>query len=103
PARSHGDLLLTVTSSHEDVNLFALRQLHRAPRGTLALHWMLGGYNRRTRAPPREAGKRNLLGVIGGTANLDPGAERVMDRSARVQAAHGGPAWATGGSYHVVR
>jgi deferrochelatase/peroxidase EfeB len=103
PARSHGDLLLTVTSSHEDVNLFALRQLHRATRGTLALHWMLGGYNRRTRARPGEAGKRNLMGFIDGTANLDPGDERVMDRYVWVKDGDGEPAWGTGGSYHVVR
>ena len=51
-ARSHGDLLLSITSTHEDINLFALRQLHRATRGTLALHWMLGGYNRRIEASP---------------------------------------------------
>jgi deferrochelatase/peroxidase EfeB len=62
PERSHGDLLLTVTSAHEDVNLFALRQLARVTRGTMALHWMLDGYNRRTRADPGEAGKRNLMG-----------------------------------------
>jgi deferrochelatase/peroxidase EfeB len=103
PARSHGDLLVTVTSSHEDVNLFALRQLHRATRGTLALHWMLGGYNRRTRARPGEAGKRNLMGFIDGTANLDPGDESAMDRYVWVQDGDGEPAWATGGSYHVVR
>jgi deferrochelatase/peroxidase EfeB len=103
PARSHGDLLLTVTSAHEDINLFALRQLHRATRGTLALHWMLSGYNRRTEARPGEAGKRNLMGFIDGTANLDAGAADVMDRHVWVQAGDDEPAWATGGTYHVVR
>ena len=71
PERTHGDLLLTITSAHEDVNLFALRQLMRVTRGTLALHWMLDGYNRRTEARPGEAGNRNLMGFIDGTANLD--------------------------------
>jgi deferrochelatase/peroxidase EfeB len=103
PARSHGDLLLTVTSAHEDINLFALRQLHRATRGTLALHWMLSGYNRRTEARPGEAGKRNLMGFIDGTANLDAGAADVMDRHVWVGAGDDEPAWATGGTYHVVR
>src|SRR5215213_7310148 len=60
PARSHGDVLLSISSAHEDVNLFALRQLMRATRGTMALHWMLDGYNRRTEAGPGEAGVRNL-------------------------------------------
>jgi deferrochelatase/peroxidase EfeB len=103
PARSHGDLLLTVTSAHEDVNLFALRQLHRASRGTLALHWMLDGYNRRTAARPGEAGQRNLMGFVDGTANLDAGDDAAMDRHVWVQPRDGEPAWATGGSYHVVR
>jgi deferrochelatase/peroxidase EfeB len=103
PERSHGDLLLTVTSAHEDVNLFALRQLMRATRGTLALHWLLGGYNRRTRAARGEAGKRNLMGFIDGTSNLDPSDDAVMDRYVWVQPGDDEPAWTTGGSYHVVR
>jgi deferrochelatase/peroxidase EfeB len=103
PARSHGDLLLTITSTHEDVNLFALRQLARATRGTLALHWMLDGYNRRTAARPGEAGKRNLMGFIDGTANLEPGDDAVMDRYVWVQPGDDEPGWAAGGSYHVVR
>ncbi len=102
PERSHGDLLLTITSAHEDINLFALRQLHRATRGTMALHWMLDGYNRRTEARPGEAGNRNLMGFIDGTANLDPD-DAVMDRYVWVQADDDEPAWAAGGSYHVVR
>ena len=48
PARSHGDLLLTISSYHEDLNLFALRQLMRATRRHLVLEWMIDGYNRRT-------------------------------------------------------
>jgi deferrochelatase/peroxidase EfeB len=103
PERSHGDLLLTVTSAHEDVNLFALRQLMRATRGTLALQWMLGGYNRRTRAARGEAGKRNLMGFIDGTSNLDPSDDAVMDRYVWVQADDDEPGWTVGGTYHVVR
>jgi deferrochelatase/peroxidase EfeB len=102
PERSHGDLLLTVTSAHEDVNLFALRQLARVTRGTMALHWMLDGYNRRTRADSGKAGKRNLMGFIDGTSNLDPSDDAVMDRYVWVQA-DDEPAWAPGGTYHVVR
>jgi deferrochelatase/peroxidase EfeB len=104
PERSHGDLLVTATSAHEDVNLFALRQLHRASRGTLALRWMLDGYNRRTGpARPNRAGGRNLMGFLDGTVNLDPGDARVMDRYVWVQPGDGEPDWAVGGSYHVVR
>jgi deferrochelatase/peroxidase EfeB len=96
-------VLLTISSAHEDVNLFALRQLMRATRGTMALHWMLDGYNRRTEAGPGEAGVRNLMGFVDGTANLRPQDAAVMDRYVWVQAGDGEPAWATGGSYHVVR
>ena len=103
PTRSHGDVLLSITSAHEDINLFALRQLHRATRSTMALHWMLDGYNRRTEARPGEAGKRNLMGFIDGTSNLDPGDAEVMDRYVWVQDGDDEPAWAVGGSYHVVR
>ncbi|HEY7072673.1 MAG TPA: Dyp-type peroxidase [Acidimicrobiales bacterium] len=105
PARSHGDLLLTLTSAHEDLNLFALRQIHRATRGTLALHWMLDGYNRRSAADTRPggAGQRNLMGFIDGTANLDTTDGGVMDRYVWVDPDDGEPDWAAGGSYHVVR
>ena len=46
---------------------------------------------------------RNLMGFVDGTANLRPDDAAVMDRYVWVQAADGEPAWATGGSYHVVR
>ena len=103
PARSHGDVLLSITSTHEDINLFALRQLHRATRETMALHWLLGGYNRRTEARRGEAGKRNLMGFIDGTSNLDATDDGVMDRYVWVQDGDDEPAWTAGGSYHVVR
>jgi len=105
PDRSHGDLLLTLTSTHEDLNLFALRQLHRATRGTLALHWMLDGYNRRSQVDSRPggAGRRNLMGFIDGTANLDTADAAVMDRYVWVQPGDHEPTWAVGGAYHVVR
>src|SRR4029079_470899 len=78
PARSHGDILLSISSAHEDVNLFALRQLRRPTRGTMALHWMLDGYNRRTEAGPGEAGVRNLMGFVDRSAHLRPHDARVM-------------------------
>lgn len=103
PQRSHGDVLLTISSAHTDVNLFALRQLMRSTRGTLTLHWMLDGYNRRTEARPGEAGVRNLMGFVDGTSNLDHDRPDVMDRYVWVGDGDGEPAWATGGTYHVVR
>ena len=111
PARSHGDVLLTISSYHEDLNLFALRQLMRATRRELVLRWMLDGYNRRTDtshdAGPQGsagggAGVRNLMGFVDGTANL-PTDEAVMGRYVWIGADDGEPAWVVGGSYHVVR
>jgi deferrochelatase/peroxidase EfeB len=103
PERSHGDLLLTIDSDSQDVNLFALRQLMRATRSTLALHWMLEGYNRRVEAGPGEAGVRNLMGFVDGTANLRPEVDAQMDRSVWVAADDPEPAWVAGGTYQVVR
>lgn len=103
PDRSHGDLLLTINSDSQDVNLFALRQLMRATRSSLALHWMLEGYNRRVEAGPGEAGVRNLMGFVDGTANLRPEDDAQMDASVWVGADDPEPAWAVGGTYQVVR
>ena len=103
PERSHGDLLLTINSDSQDMNLFALRQLTRSTRSSLALHWMLEGYNRRVEAEPGEAGVRNLMGFVDGTANLDPAAEAQMAKSVWVAADDPEPPGAVGGSYHVVR
>jgi deferrochelatase/peroxidase EfeB len=107
PARSHGDLLVTISSVHEDLNLFALRQLMRATRRHLVLTWMLDGYNRRSDtshdgAAEGGAGVRNLMGFVDGTANLLTD-EATMSRYVWIGPDDGEPAWAVGGSYHVVR
>jgi len=103
PERSHGDLLLSISSANEDTDLFALRQLMRVTRGSLVLHWMLDGYSRRVEAGEGEAGVRNLMGFVDGTANLRPEDGEAMDRFVWVGEGDGEPEWAVGGSYHVVR
>ena len=103
PERSHGDLLISISSANEDTDLFALRQLMRVTRGSLVLHWMLDGYTRRAEAGPGEAGVRNLMGFVDGTANLRPEDDDAMDRFVWVAEDDGEPAWAVGGSYHAVR
>jgi deferrochelatase/peroxidase EfeB len=103
PERSHGDLLISIASANQDVDLFALRQLMRVTRGELVLKWMLDGYTRRVEAEAGEAGVRNLMGFIDGTANLHPDDDETMDRFVWVADGDGEPAWAVGGSYHVVR
>jgi deferrochelatase/peroxidase EfeB len=103
PARTHGDLLLSISSVHEDIDVFALRQLMRATRGTLAVRWMVDGFLRRTSTRPGEAPARNLLGFKDGTANLDTSDAAAMERYVWVADGDAEPAWAAGGSYHVVR
>jgi len=109
PDRSHGDLLLTVEAEHADTLQFALRQLMRRTREWLVLKWMVDGYTRGT-TPTSAPGDdtagapRNLMGFKDGTANLDSTDAGVMDRYMWTTGAAGGePAWAAGGSYHVVR
>jgi deferrochelatase/peroxidase EfeB len=102
-AQTHGDLLVSISADSADVGIFALRQLMRRTRGGLVLRWMVEGFNRRDPPAPGRAGVRNLLGFRDGTANLDTGDDALMDRYVWVADGDGEPAWAAGGSYHVVR
>lgn len=104
PDRSHGDLLLSVQATHADTVLFALRQIMRRTRRTLTLSWVLDGFNRRANAGDRATGPpRNLLGFVDGTANLETTTELLGRYVWTDPARDGEPAWAAGGSYHVVR
>jgi deferrochelatase/peroxidase EfeB len=104
PARSHGDLLLTLSAPRPDVLLHSLRQLLRRTRDTLVLHWVLDGYNRPDADPePGRTDNRNLMGFKDGTANLDGSSADAMDRYVWVGGDAGEPDWAVGGSYQAVR
>jgi deferrochelatase/peroxidase EfeB len=104
PARTHGDLLLSLSAEQPDVLLHALRQLLRRTRSSLILHWMVDGYSRPDPRPmPDRTDARNLLGFKDGTANLDAGDRELMDRYVWVGPDAGEPAWAVGGSYQAVR
>ncbi|MGF1662661.1 MAG: Dyp-type peroxidase [Kineosporiaceae bacterium] len=108
PAKSHGDLLLSLEAGHPDTLQFALRQLMRRTREWLVLAWLVDGYTRGT-GDPRDGAPRNLMGFKDGTANLDASDEALMDRHVWVQpedtvdAGGAEPAWTVDGSYHVVR
>jgi deferrochelatase/peroxidase EfeB len=103
PARTHGDVLLSISADTPDVCIFALRQLMRRTRGELVLHWMTDGFNRRVSPKPGTAPVRNLMGFRDGTANLDPADDALMRRHVWVAAGDGEPDWATGGTYQAVR
>ena len=102
PARSHGDVLISIEADHEDTVQYALRQMMRATRRYLLLSWTLGGYSRGV-GPVESETPRNLMGFKDGTANLDLSDADLMDRQVWVGPDDDEPAWAVGGPYHVVR
>jgi deferrochelatase/peroxidase EfeB len=107
PARSHGDLLLTIEAEHPDTVQFALRQLMRRTREWLVVRWVLDGWTRGTSATDGPVGTvttpRNLMGFKDGTANLDASDADALEELVWVDADSDEPAWTVGGSYHVVR
>ncbi|QAY71756.1 Dyp-type peroxidase [Xylanimonas protaetiae] len=121
-ATCDGDLLLQVCADERDTVLHAVRELLRATRGALALRWRQDGFL----PPARPSGApRNLLGFKDGTVNPPTASADAMadvvwttagpttpldDQAARAFGMRPDdlpdavePAWAAGGSYHVVR
>lgn len=97
-AQCHGDLSLTLSAATTDTVLHALRDIARATRGGMQLRWKLNGFS----SPPRPSGTpRNLMGFKDGTSNPTVTDAAEMDRL--VWAGAGEPAWASGGSYQVIR
>jgi deferrochelatase/peroxidase EfeB len=104
PARSHGDLLVSIEAERPDTLQFAVRQIMRSVRDALVLAWMVDGYTRGSApADGSQGAPRNLMGFKDGTANLPTTDDEQMDRYVWVAEGDGEPAWAVGGSYHVVR
>jgi deferrochelatase/peroxidase EfeB len=97
PARCGGDLVLQLCADSRDVVLHALRDITRHTRGAMQVRWRIDGFD----SPSRPSGaSRNLLGFKDGIVNPTAG---ESEKLIWVPAGAGEPAWAAGGSYHVLR
>nr|WP_211176689.1 iron uptake transporter deferrochelatase/peroxidase subunit [Pseudonocardia acidicola] len=95
PAWCHGDLLLQICANNTDTVHHALRDIAKHTRGGMQLRYRMDGFV----SPPRPSGTpRNLLGFKDGIANPTQTDDLVW-----VRPGAGEPAWATGGTYQVVR
>jgi deferrochelatase/peroxidase EfeB len=97
PRWCHGDLMLQICANHQDTVQHALRDIAKHTRGGMQPRYRMNGF----KSQPRPTGvPRNLMGFKDGIANPKP---FEADKLVWVKPNAGEPAWATGGSYQVVR
>lgn len=105
-ARSHGDLLVTISAPSPQLAAFALHQIVRVTERRMQLRWVQEGHNQLLTNRDRPDGlapSRNLMGFRDGTSNLDTGDAGEMDRYVWVQPGDDEPEWAVGGTYQAAR
>ncbi len=100
-AELHGDISLQICADSRDTVMHALRDIAKHTRSGMQLNWKADGF----RAAPRPSGApRNQLGFKDGIAHpevTDPAVAR--DLLWTRGGVNGEPAWASGGSYQVIR
>jgi deferrochelatase/peroxidase EfeB len=101
PAQCHGDLLLQLCANHQDALVNALIDLHTRTGGLMRQRWRIDGF----RSPQRPSGTpRDLLGFHDDVANhFLTDVKGRIDKFIWVHPPSPEPAWATGGTYQVVR
>ncbi|WP_062762393.1 iron uptake transporter deferrochelatase/peroxidase subunit [Falsirhodobacter sp. alg1] len=104
PANCHGDLSIQFSANLPDTAMHALRDIVKNMSDALVLRWMQEG-----NVPPvlpaadgTTPSARNFLGFRDGSANPDSNDADLMRNVVWVQDG-AEPAWATGGTYQVVR
>ncbi|GAB2765695.1 iron uptake transporter deferrochelatase/peroxidase subunit [Nocardioides salsibiostraticola] len=104
PAKSDGDLSLTISATSPEAVVHATRQILRSTRGRLTPRWMQSGSNQvHTDHNGAALTGRNLMGFKDGTVNPDPGVATEMNEVVWVQDDGSLPAWMAGGSYQAIR
>ncbi|MCE1162221.1 MAG: iron uptake transporter deferrochelatase/peroxidase subunit [Thiomonas sp.] len=103
--RCHGDLSLQFCANTPDTNIHALRDIVKNTSDLMVLNWKQEGTVPVIPAQPGqpEPSARNFLGFLDGSANPAASDERLMSHVVWVRPGEGEPAWATHGSYQVVR
>jgi deferrochelatase/peroxidase EfeB len=97
PQNCHGDLFLQICANNPDTVHHALRDITKHTRAGMQIRYRLDGFV----SPPRPAGTpRNLLGFKDGISQPPPA---DYDKIVWIPPGPNTPAWAVGGTYHVVR
>jgi deferrochelatase/peroxidase EfeB len=100
PKLSQGDLLIQLCADNRDTTVHALLDIITHTKGAMELRWRIDGQ----RNPPRPSGiRRDWFGFKDGIANPDITSTSQMNQVVWVQPNTAEPAWAAGGTYHVVR